>query len=125
MLQKFSVIPNSNMFTLDGITAQVVNGEYVYVATVEFNGFFKWLKLGKYRYFIISATDINAQPEFVENQLFILLQLTLAKMPHEKFTPLIRLCSNWHNQFRVGRPRKSLLYSNALQRVWGFWSHAL
>lgn len=41
MLQKFSVIPNSNMFTLDGITAQVVNGEYVYVATVEFNGFFK------------------------------------------------------------------------------------
>ena len=48
MLQKFSVIPNSNMFTLDGITAQVVNGEYVYVATVEFNGFFKWLKLGKY-----------------------------------------------------------------------------
>ena len=46
MLQKFSVIPNSNMFTLDGITAQVVNGEYVYVATVEFNGFFKWLKLG-------------------------------------------------------------------------------
>ena len=46
MLQKFSVIPNSNMFTLDGITAQVVNGEYVYVATVEFNGFFKWLNWG-------------------------------------------------------------------------------
>ena len=42
-------------------------------------------------YFIISATDINAQPEFVENQLFILLQLTLAKMPHEKFIPLIQV----------------------------------
>ena len=42
-------------------------------------------------YFIISATDINAQPEFVENQLFILLQLTLAKMPHEKFTSLIQV----------------------------------
>lgn len=56
------------MFTLDGITAQVVNGEYVYVATVEFNGFFKWLKL-KYSYFIISATDINAQPEFVEKPI--------------------------------------------------------
>ncbi len=42
MLQKFSasLIPTYNMFTLDGITAQVVNGEYVYVATVEFNGFF-------------------------------------------------------------------------------------
>ena len=30
MLQKFSVIPNSNMFTLDGITAQTINGEYVW-----------------------------------------------------------------------------------------------
>ncbi|MEI5993635.1 DNA-binding protein [Candidatus Enterococcus mansonii] len=70
MLQKFSVIPNSNMFTLDGITAQVVNGEYVYVATVEFNGFFKWSKLGAVPgYFIISATDINAQPKFVEKPI--------------------------------------------------------
>ncbi|MEI5990853.1 hypothetical protein A5881_002358 [Enterococcus termitis] len=70
MLQKFSVIPNSNMFTLDGITAQVVNDEYVYVATVEFNGFFKWSKLGAVPgYFIISATDINAQPKFVEKPI--------------------------------------------------------
>ncbi|WP_368252299.1 DNA-binding protein [Enterococcus sp. 2201sp1_2201st1_B8_2201SCRN_220225] len=70
MLQKFSVIPNSNMFTLDGITAQTINGEYVYVATVEYTGFFKWLKLGEVPgYFKISATDINAQPEFVKEPL--------------------------------------------------------
>lgn len=70
MLQKFSVIPNSNMFTLDGITAQTIKGEYVYVATVEYNGFFKWLKLGEIPgYFKISATDINAQPEFVKEPL--------------------------------------------------------
>lgn len=70
MLQKFSVIPNSNMFTLDGITAQTINGEYVYVATLEFNGFFKWLKLGEIPgYFKISATDINAQPEFIKEPL--------------------------------------------------------
>lgn len=70
MLQKFSVIPNSNMFTLDRITAQTINGEYVYVATVEYNGFFKWLKLGEVPgYFKISATDINAQPEFVKEPL--------------------------------------------------------
>lgn len=70
MQQKFSVIPNSNMYELDGITAQTVNGEYVYVATVEFNGFFKWLK-NKYvpGYFIISATDVNAQPRFVKERL--------------------------------------------------------
>lgn len=70
MLQKFSVIPNSNMFTLDGITAQIVDDEYVYVATVEYNGFWKWLKLGEIPgYFIISATDINAQPKFVRQSL--------------------------------------------------------
>lgn len=70
MLQKFSVIPNSNMFTLDGITAQTIDGEYVYVATVEYTGFFKWLKLGEVPgYFKISATDINAQPEFVKEPL--------------------------------------------------------
>ena len=67
MQQQFSVIPNSNMFSLDGITAQKVNDEYVYVATVEFNGFFKWLKLKEVPgYFIISATDVNAQPKFVK-----------------------------------------------------------
>lgn len=70
MLQQFSVIKNSNMFSLDGITAQTVNGEYVYVATVEFNGFFKWLKLKEVPgYFIISATDNNAQPKFVEKPI--------------------------------------------------------
>lgn len=70
MQQKFSVIPNSNMYELDGITAQTVNGEYVYVATVEFNGFFKWLKNKSVPgYFIISATDVNAQPRFVKKPL--------------------------------------------------------
>ncbi|MBZ5961147.1 DNA-binding protein [Leuconostoc gelidum subsp. gasicomitatum] len=70
MQQKFSVIPNSNMYKLDGITAQMVNGEYVYVATVEFNGFFKWLKNKSVPgYFIISATDVNAQPKFVTERL--------------------------------------------------------
>ncbi|WP_294976881.1 DNA-binding protein [uncultured Leuconostoc sp.] len=70
MQQKFSVIPNSNMYELDGMTAQMVNGEYVYVATVEFNGFFKWLKNKSVPgYFIISATDVNAQPKFVKEPL--------------------------------------------------------
>lgn len=70
MQQKFSVIPNSNMYKLDGITAQMVNGKYVYVATVEFNGFFKWLKNKSVPgYFIISATDVNAQPKFVTERL--------------------------------------------------------
>ena len=69
-------------------------------------------------YFIISATDINAQPEFVENQLFILLQLTLAKMPHENLLRLSRLCSNGHNQFRAGRPRNPY-YIQTLYKEYG------
>ncbi|HEY4399839.1 MAG TPA: DNA-binding protein [Lactobacillaceae bacterium] len=70
MQQKFSVIPNSNMYHLDGITAQVVNGKYVYVATVEFNGFFRWLKNREVPgYFIISATDVNAQPQFIQTPI--------------------------------------------------------
>lgn len=70
MQQKFSVIPNSNMYELDGITAQTINGQYVYVATVEFNGFFKWLKNRSVPgYFMISATDVNAQPKFVKEPL--------------------------------------------------------
>lgn len=70
MQQMFSVIPNSNMYELDGLTAQVVDGEYVYVATVEYNGFFKWLKNKTVPgYFIISATDVNAQPKFIEKEM--------------------------------------------------------
>jgi hypothetical protein len=70
MQQKFSVIPNSNMYHLDGITAQIVDGKYVYVATVEFNGFFRWLKNRDVPgYFMISATDVNAQPEFIKEPL--------------------------------------------------------
>ncbi|MDR1568081.1 MAG: DNA-binding protein [Streptococcaceae bacterium] len=70
MQQMFSVIPNSNMYELDGLTAQVVDGQYVYVATVEFNGFFKWLKNKSVPgYFIVSATDVNAQPKFIRKKM--------------------------------------------------------
>ena len=51
------------------ITAQVVNGKYVYVATVSLM-VFKWLKNKSVPgYFIISATDVNAQPKFVKERL--------------------------------------------------------
>lgn len=70
MQQKFSVIPNSNMYSLGGITAQVYQGKYVYVATVEFNGFWRWLKNRDVPgYFVISATDVDAQPEFIQKPL--------------------------------------------------------
>jgi hypothetical protein len=70
MQQKFSVIPNSNIYHLDGITAQVYKGKYVYVATVEINGFWRWLRNSDIPgYFIISATDVNAQPEFIREKI--------------------------------------------------------
>lgn len=66
MSKMMSVVPNSNAYDLGTITAQTINGEYVYVASLEFDSFWKWNKFRSVPgYFKINATDINAQPEFV------------------------------------------------------------
>lgn len=70
MQKMMSIVPNSNMFSLGTITAQMVNGEYVYVASVEFKDVLKWLKLREVPgYFIMSATDVSAQPKFVKKAM--------------------------------------------------------
>lgn len=70
MRKMMSVVPNSNVYDLGTITAQNVDGDYVYVASLEFKGLTKWLKFRESPgYLIISATDINAQPKFVESKM--------------------------------------------------------
>lgn len=65
-----SVVPNSNAYELSTITAQVLNGEYVYIVAIDFKGFWEWKRLGEIPgYFVMSATDINAQPKFVEKTM--------------------------------------------------------
>ncbi len=67
MKKAFGQVPNTSYYELGNLQIQKVNGEYVYIAPVEFSGFFKWLK-GKETpgYFILSATDSSANPKFVE-----------------------------------------------------------
>ncbi|ELK47510.1 DNA-binding protein [Halobacillus sp. ACCC02827] len=65
-----SVVPNTQFYDLGKLQAQQVDGEIVYIAPVEFSSFWRYFR-GKETegYFSISATNINAQPEFVESKM--------------------------------------------------------
>lgn len=67
MKKAFGQVPNTSYYELGSLQVQKVNGEYVYIAPVEFSGFFKWLNGDKVPgYFTISATDSSANPKFVK-----------------------------------------------------------
>ncbi|WP_102347783.1 hypothetical protein [Bacillus sp. Marseille-P3661] len=70
MKKSFGQVPNTSYYQLGNLQIQKVNGEYVYIAPVEFSGIFKWLK-GKETpgYFTLSATDSSANPIFIESQM--------------------------------------------------------
>ena len=61
MKKAFGQVPNTSYYELGNLQIQKVNGEYVYIAPVEFSGFFKWWN-GDVTpgYFTISATDSSA-----------------------------------------------------------------
>ncbi|SHM90859.1 US12 family protein [Gracilibacillus kekensis] len=65
-----SVVPNPQFYDLGKLQVQKVDQEIVYVAPVEFAGFWKFVR-GKETpgYFTISATNVNAQPEFHESAM--------------------------------------------------------
>ncbi|GAE94052.1 hypothetical protein JCM21714_3183 [Gracilibacillus boraciitolerans JCM 21714] len=65
-----SVVPNPQFYDLGKLQVQKVEEEVVYVAPVEFAGFWKFLR-GKETagYFTISATNVNAQPEFHDSAM--------------------------------------------------------
>ncbi|SDC70321.1 hypothetical protein SAMN05421663_103400 [Terribacillus halophilus] len=70
MNKKMSVVPDTQLYHLGSLQTQTVGGTNEYIAAVEFDGFFKWLKGGETKgYFVIDATDLGAQPEFVEDEL--------------------------------------------------------
>lgn len=71
MNKNMSDVPNSQYFHLGDIQAQYYHGKPVYIAPVEFDGFFKYLS-AKQRtpgYFIIDATSVNAEPKFVRKAM--------------------------------------------------------
>lgn len=70
MKKAFGQVPNTSYYELGNLQIQKVNGEYVYIAPVEFSGFFKWWK-GSVTpgYFSLSATDSSANPKFIKAEM--------------------------------------------------------
>jgi hypothetical protein len=70
MKKAFGQVPNTSYYELGNLQIQKVNGEYVYIAPVEFSGFFKW-RNGDVTpgYFTISATDSSANPKFIKSEM--------------------------------------------------------
>ena len=70
MKKAFGQVPNTSFYELGNLQIQKVDGEYVYIAPVEFSGLFKWFN-GKTTpgYFIMSATDANENPKFIQQEM--------------------------------------------------------
>lgn len=63
-------MPNTSYYELGNLQIQKVNGEYVYIAPVEFSDFWKWLKGDTTPgYFSLSATDSSANPKFIKSEM--------------------------------------------------------
>ncbi|MFC5601920.1 hypothetical protein [Sporosarcina koreensis] len=70
MKKAFGQVPNTSYYELGHLQIQKVDGKFVYIAPVEFSGFFKWLN-GKTTpgYFTMSATDSADNPKFVKTEM--------------------------------------------------------
>ena len=70
MKKAFGQVPDASFYELGSLQIQKVNGEYVYIAPVEFSGFFRWLKGDTTPgYFTMSATDSTANPKFIKQEM--------------------------------------------------------
>ncbi|WP_026906786.1 hypothetical protein [Paucisalibacillus globulus] len=70
MRKAFGQVPNTSYYELGNLQIQKVNGEFVYIAPVEFSGFFKWLNGDSTPgYFTLSATDSSDNPKFIEAEM--------------------------------------------------------
>lgn len=70
MKKAFGQVPNTSYYELGNLQIQKVDGEYVYIAPVEFSGFFKWRNADVTPgYFTMSATDAAANPKFMAAEM--------------------------------------------------------
>ncbi|MFC4025707.1 DNA-binding protein [Oceanobacillus longus] len=65
-----SVVPNTQFYDLGKLQVQKIDDDIVFIAPVEFTDFWRYFR-GKETegYFMISATDVNAQPQFIESKM--------------------------------------------------------
>ena len=70
MKKAFGQVPNTSYYELGRLQIQKVNDAFVYIAPVEFSGFFKWIN-GKTTpgYFTMSATDSSDNPKFIKTEM--------------------------------------------------------
>lgn len=70
MQKAMSEVANAQFYDFGDMQAQTINGEPMYVANVEYSGFFRWLRGdGTPGYFQISAVDPNDNPEYIESKM--------------------------------------------------------
>jgi len=70
MKKAFGQVPNTSYYELGSLQIQKVDGKFVYIAPVEFSGFFKWLSADTTPgYFTMSATDSADNPRFVKAEM--------------------------------------------------------
>lgn len=99
MKKAFGQVPDTSYYELGNLQIQKVNGKYVYIAPVEFSGFFKWWN-GDVTpgYFTMSATDSADNPKFVKTQM--------------TYTPSSFLHKNLERHIRMKHPTK-IFYGDA------------
>lgn len=70
MKKAFGQVSNTSYYELGNLQIQKVNGEYVYIAPVEFSSLFKWWN-GKTipGYFKMSATNASDNPKFIKVEM--------------------------------------------------------
>ncbi|PID16968.1 hypothetical protein CSV63_03505 [Sporosarcina sp. P34] len=70
MKKAFGQVPDTSYYELGHLQIQKVNDQFVYIAPVEFSGFFKWFN-GKTTpgYFTMSATDSSDNPKFIKTEM--------------------------------------------------------
>ncbi|NYF25742.1 hypothetical protein [Sporosarcina sp. JAI121] len=70
MKKAFGQVPNTSYYELGSLQIQKVDGKFVYIAPVEFSGFFKWLNADTTPgYFTMSATDSADNPKFIKAEM--------------------------------------------------------
>lgn len=93
MKKAFGQVPNTSYYELGNLQIQKVKDAYVYIAPVEFSGFFKWIN-GDVTpgYFTMSATDSSDNPKFVKAEM--------------SYTPSSFLHKNLERHMRMKHPTK-------------------
>ncbi|WP_273126970.1 hypothetical protein [Bacillus weihaiensis] len=92
MKKSFGQVPNTSYYELGNLQVQKVNGEFVYIAPVEFSGFFKWLNGDQTPgYFTLSATDSSDNPTFITSEMV--------------YTPSSYLNKNVERHIRMNYPK--------------------